>query len=97
MQAPNGAIDAVVRDEQEAARVAKELEAIADPAERRALFDKLVGEYYEKGKAISMASFLEIDSVIDPMETRRWVMRGVRSAPPAPARSGKKRPNIDTW
>lgn len=75
----------------------KELEALADPAERQALFDKLVGEYYDKGKALSMASFLEIDSVIDPMETRRWVMRGLRSVSSPPARSGKKRPCIDTW
>lgn len=75
----------------------KELEAIVDPTERQALFDKLVGEYYEKGKALSMASFLEIDSVIDPVETRRWVMRGLRSVPPTRERSGKKRPCIDTW
>ncbi|HVL75954.1 MAG TPA: carboxyl transferase domain-containing protein [Noviherbaspirillum sp.] len=75
----------------------KELEALTDPAERRALFDRLVGEYYEKGKAISMASFLEIDSVIDPMETRRWIMRGLRSVPPARERGDRKRPFIDTW
>jgi acetyl/propionyl-CoA carboxylase alpha subunit/acetyl-CoA carboxylase carboxyltransferase component len=74
----------------------KELEALAEGEPRKALFDKLVAEYYEKGKAINMASFLEIDSVIDPAETRRWVIRGLRSMPPVPERTGKKR-FIDTW
>jgi len=75
----------------------KELEALADPAERQALFDKMVGQSYESGKAINMASFLEIDDVIDPLESRRWILRGLRSAPPAPQRRGKKRPFVDTW
>ncbi|MGE5649935.1 MAG: carboxyl transferase domain-containing protein [Bacillota bacterium] len=75
----------------------KELEAIADPDERRATFEKMVAASYEQGKAINMASFLEIDDVIDPLDTRRWVLRGLRSAPPAAPRSGKKRPFIDTW
>jgi acetyl/propionyl-CoA carboxylase alpha subunit len=75
----------------------KELEAIVDPAERTAAFEKMVAESYEKGKAINMASFLEIDDVIDPMDSRRWVMRGLRSAPPPAPRHGKKRPFVDTW
>ena len=75
----------------------KELEAIADPAERKAMFDKMVAASYESGKAINMASFLEIDEVIDPSESRRWLMRGLRSAPAPQARNGKKRPFIDTW
>ncbi|TFW10201.1 carbamoyl-phosphate synthase large subunit, partial [Oxalobacteraceae bacterium OM1] len=75
----------------------KELEAVADPAERQALFEKMVAQSYEQGKAINMASFLEIDDVIDPQATRAWVLRGVRSAPVPPPRAGKKRPFIDTW
>ena len=75
----------------------KELEAIDDPEERQQLFDRMVAAAYEKGKAISMASFLEIDDVIDPMESRQWLMRGLRSVPPALARTGKKRPFVDTW
>lgn len=35
--------------------------------------------------------------VIDPVESRVWIMRGLRSVPPAPGRSGKKRPFVDTW
>ncbi|HJV81063.1 carboxyl transferase domain-containing protein [Noviherbaspirillum sp.] len=75
----------------------KELEAIADPAERQAMFDKMVAQSYDSGKAINMASYLEIDDVIDPMVSRHWILRGLRSAPPAAPRTGKKRPCIDTW
>ncbi len=75
----------------------KELAAETDPAAQKALFEKLVANMYERGKAISMARALEIDAVIDPAETRAWLMRGLKSAAPAPARSGKKRPFIDTW
>jgi hypothetical protein len=44
-----------------------------------------------------MASHFEIDEVIDPADSRLWVMSALRSAPPRPARAGKKRPCIDTW
>jgi len=75
----------------------KELAAIADPEEREALFEKIVASAYEQGKAINMASFLEIDAVIDPVDSRSWILRGLDSVPPRPARTGKKRPCIDTW
>ena len=75
----------------------KELEAIADPAQRKAKFDEMVAAAYERGKALSAATMFEIDDVIDPADTRSWVMAGLRSLPPTPARSGKKRPFIDTW
>ncbi len=55
----------------------REMEAIDDPAERDAFYRKMVARYYENGKAINMASFLEIDAVIDPKDTRAWVMRGL--------------------
>jgi acetyl-CoA carboxylase carboxyltransferase component len=44
-----------------------------------------------------MAATLEIDDVIDPAETRHWIMCGLRSMPGPERRSGKKRPNIDCW
>jgi acetyl-CoA carboxylase carboxyltransferase component len=75
----------------------KELEAQADPAAREALFNKLVAESYERGKALSMAVSLEIDAVIDPAESRAWIVRGLRSVNPPLPRAGKKRPMIDTW
>ncbi|SDS81702.1 Biotin-requiring enzyme [Halopseudomonas litoralis] len=75
---------------------AKELAALEDPAEQQALFDKLVGELYARGKGLSMASFLEIDAVIDPVETRDWLLRGLSSAPPESLQAGT-RPFVDTW
>jgi acetyl-CoA carboxylase carboxyltransferase component len=60
----------------------RELEAVEDPQEREALYQKLVALAYERGKAINMAAHLEIDAVIDPAETRRWIIRGLKSAPP---------------
>ena len=75
----------------------KEMEAIADPAEREAYYKNKVAELYANGKAVSIASVFEIDNVIDPAETRRWVMAGLRSVPTPPERSERKRPCIDTW
>ena len=75
---------------------AKELAALEDPTERQQLFDKLVAKAYQNGKGINMASFLEIDAVIDPVETRAWLLRGLNAAPRPTPREGKKRA-IDTW
>ena len=74
-----------------------ELAAIEDPNERRVLFEEMVERMYERGKAVNTASHFELDDVIDPMDSRRWITRALRSVPPAPPRSGKKRPNVDTW
>jgi len=75
----------------------KELEAMTDPAERKALFDKMVAKAYEHGKGLNIASHFEIDDVIDPMDSRRWIMGALQSAPPTLPREGKKRPCVDTW
>jgi acetyl-CoA carboxylase carboxyltransferase component len=75
----------------------KELEAIADPAARRAAFDEMVARAYEHGKGINMASVFEIDDVIDPAETRARLMTALRALPAPPPREGRKRPCIDTW
>ena len=75
----------------------KELAAEQDPAQRKALFEKMVAKAYEHGKGLNIASHFEIDDVIDPMESRRWILGALRSAPPVPPREGKKRPCIDTW
>jgi len=75
---------------------AKELAAIEDEDERNALFEQLVAELYQRGKGVSMASFLEIDAVIDPLETREWLLRGLNSAPTESLTKGL-RPFVDTW
>ena len=75
----------------------KELEAKTAPDERRALYEEMVAASYQRGKAVNMASHFEIDAVIDPLETRTWITRGLRSAPEPPARTSKKRPCVETW
>src|SRR4029077_17410121 len=72
----------------------KELEAATDP---ETLFGELVGRMYQQGKAVNAATYFEFDDVIDPAASRRWVPTALASAPPPPARQGKKRPCIDTW
>ncbi len=74
-----------------------ELAAIADPAERKAKFDAMVAQMYERGKAISAATLFEFDEVIDPAETRKWIMAGLRAVPTPPKRTGKKLAWIDAW
>jgi len=75
----------------------KELAAVADPAERRALFDKMVAAAYARGKALSTATYFEVDEVIDPADSRLWVTTALLDAKPRPRNGRKKRPNIDTW
>lgn len=52
---------------------ARELAAIEDPAERQQAFDNLVQLAYANGKALTAATVLELDDVIDPADTRRWI------------------------
>jgi acetyl-CoA carboxylase carboxyltransferase component len=74
----------------------QELAAISDESEREATFQRMVDRMYENGKALSVASHFEIDDVIDPADTRRW-LNAVLDSHRARQRSGKRRPNIDTW
>ncbi len=75
----------------------KELAAIGDPDERERTFQSMVDAAYEHGKALNSASHFEIDDVIDPADSRRWITTMLASAPPHPQREGKKRPVVDTW
>lgn len=75
----------------------RELDAVADPIERANLERELIDRMYAHGKAVNMAMHLEIDGVVDPADTRSTVARLFAAVPPAPARTGKKRPMIDTW
>lgn len=58
----------------------KELAAIADPAARKRRIDEMVAQMHEKGSALNTAPFLSIDDVIDPAETRRWLITGLTTA-----------------
>ncbi|MEK7695120.1 MAG: hypothetical protein AAB419_06850, partial [Pseudomonadota bacterium] len=66
-----------------------------DGPERKALFDKLVAQSYERGHAINTAAAVEIDAVIDPAETRKWIAQGIASAD---VRSRRARQSfVDAW
>ena len=73
----------------------KELEAETDPEAKKALFDQLVARSYERGKAVNVAQVLEIDGVIDPAESRDWILRGLKSR--GPREDPGRRRFIDTW
>ncbi len=75
----------------------KELEAVADPAARKQLFDAMVARAYERGSALNTATHFEIDDVIDPADSRHRVVSALRAAPVPAPRTHKKRPCIDTW
>jgi len=74
-----------------------ELAAVEEPGKRKELFDEMVERMYRHGKAVNTATHFEIDDVIDPFDSRRWIAAGLRATPPNAPRTGKKRPNVDTW
>ena len=55
----------------------QELAEAPDEDARQALFDKLLAEMYDKGRAVEAASYLEIDAVIQPGETRGVIGRAL--------------------
>jgi acetyl-CoA carboxylase carboxyltransferase component len=76
----------------------RELDAIEDEAERQRVFEATVAAAYERGKGISMAEYGEIDDVIDPADTLRWVRTLFdRHSGEWWRREAKRRPHIDTW
>jgi acetyl/propionyl-CoA carboxylase alpha subunit/acetyl-CoA carboxylase carboxyltransferase component len=74
-----------------------QLAAVDDPAERLALYEKMVARAYERGKALRYATGFAIDDTIDPAESRYWVANLLASLRPPAPREGKKRPQIDAW
>jgi len=73
----------------------KELAAASSAEERERMFKEMVAQSYARGKAINMAAHLEIDDVIDPADTRRWIIRGLKSMPRE--RRRKRREFVDSW
>jgi acetyl-CoA carboxylase carboxyltransferase component len=77
----------------------KELEAVPEGPDRDALTRKLVDQQYDRGKAINMAATLEIDAVIDPADTRDWLIRGLAGTALRLGRDAAAPPRrfIDPW
>jgi len=57
-----------------------ELEAINDDKARQARYNELVANLYTRGKAIAAGSKLEFDAVIDPAQTRDWIVSAIDAA-----------------
>ncbi len=57
----------------------KELDAVNEIKKKQHLYESLVKQEYEKGKAIRAASTLEFDEVIDPKDTRKWITSALQS------------------
>jgi acetyl-CoA carboxylase carboxyltransferase component len=81
---PEGAVDIVYR---------RELATSPDPAPRRA---QLVQEYTERfANPYLAAERGYVDDVIDPAETRRWIVATFDAG--AANRPEKRRPFLDPW
>ncbi|MGH2912010.1 MAG: acyl-CoA carboxylase subunit beta, partial [Solirubrobacteraceae bacterium] len=76
----------------------RELDAIEDPEERERVFQATVGAAYEHGRGLNMAAYGEIDDVIDPADSRRWIATLFdHPTDDWRGRASKRRPNVDAW
>jgi acetyl-CoA carboxylase carboxyltransferase component len=76
----------------------RELESVADPEERERLFEASVAAAYERGEGLNMAAYGEIDDVIDPADSRRWIATlFTETTGEWWQREGKKRAYVDAW
>ena len=74
----------------------RELEAAGGPDEQQALFDSLLAEAHRRARGTSAAGVFELDDVIDPAETRRWIIAALAG------RGGEREPGpapryVDPW
>lgn len=72
----------------------KELAAIDDEQLRHQRYVELLDAHYEMGKAINGAMKHEFDEVIDPAESRRWIVSVLGEFSPEASASPRY---IDTW
>ena len=71
----------------------RELAAIEDPEQRKEAYDRRVAQGYESARAVNSGARY----VIDPADTRSFIVQGMKNLPPKPPRTTKKRPYVDTW
>lgn len=75
-----------------------ELEAIADPEERAQRVRDLVAAVRVQSTALNVATYFELDDIIDPAETRARIVAtlcSVTTPPPGP--DGRRRTMVDSW
>ncbi len=76
-----------------------DLAAIEDDDERERTYQHMVEVAYERGRALHAATMFELDDVIDPADSRRWITTLLTARRPGDGHepSRPRRPNIDTW
>lgn len=75
----------------------KELEAIADPDAREARYQELVESMYERGGGINTAMHLEIDDVIDPIDTRKVLTTALGPVTRNKWANSRHQARVDAW
>ncbi|HEV3036023.1 MAG TPA: carboxyl transferase domain-containing protein [Solirubrobacteraceae bacterium] len=76
----------------------RELDAIDDVVERERIYQQMVAAAYERGQGVNMAAYGEIDDVIDPADSRRWIATLFDGhSGEWWRRAGKKRAFVDAW
>ncbi|MFP6824351.1 MAG: carboxyl transferase domain-containing protein [Pseudomonadales bacterium] len=73
------------------------LEAIDDLSERQAAYERMVEAAYNRGKGLNAAHVFEVDDVIDPADTRMWLIAGMKAGAPLVREPQLRTPIIDAW
>jgi acetyl-CoA carboxylase carboxyltransferase component len=75
-----------------------ELAAIEDEAEREQRVKDLVAAVRAQSSALNVATYFELDDVIDPADTRARLVATLRATPIAPPPpGGRRRTMVDAW
>lgn len=75
----------------------RELEAIEDPAERAEREQQMIELAHANAAGLNVATFGEIDDVIDPAETRDRVAAALLAVAGRRPPDGRRRPQVDAW
>jgi acetyl-CoA carboxylase carboxyltransferase component len=77
----------------------RELDALEDDVAREQRVAELVEVIRAQSNALNMATYFEIDDVIDPATTRDRLALAITSAPriASPLETGTRRRPVDTW
>lgn len=73
------------------------LEEVEDLGERQQLYERLVEDSYNRGKGVNAAHVFEIDDLIDPADTRKWLLAGLKAMPQSPPSFPSGKRTVDTW
>ena len=73
------------------------LEAIEDLSERQAAYERMVEAAYNRGKGLNAGHVFEVDDVIDPADTRKWIVAGMKANSPIKREPQLRVPIIDAW